>query len=311
MIAVHERELDRVRERAAATGRRPKATIVLLGGLAVAVAAAARSARRFEDEIDGYVDALRSDAAAVPGRTVADAESTDLPAPVARYFGTVLEEELPYARAVRLRQRGAFRLGGRDASWRPMRATQYVTARPPGFVWDATIDVVPLFPVRVVDLYARGEGILRAKLRSTITVASAGPSPELNAGELTRYLAEGVWFPTALLPSRGVAWEAVDDRSARATLDDRGVTASVVFHFDDRGLVTRVTTERYRQEDDAYAPWTGRFRDYEDRNGVRVPLAAEVAWNLPDGDLTYWRARVERIERHTSGRVGEAPGSTR
>ena len=32
------------------------------------------------------------------------------------------------------------------------------------------------------------------------------------------------WYPTALLPRQGVRWEAVDDRSARATLEEGDVT---------------------------------------------------------------------------------------
>ena len=36
-----------------------------------------------------------------------------------------------------------------------------------------------------------------------------------------RYLTEAVYFPTALLPSRTLRWEHLDDNSARATLVSR------------------------------------------------------------------------------------------
>jgi hypothetical protein len=118
----------------------------------------------------------------------------------------------------------------------------------------------------------------------------------MNEGELLRYLAEAVWFPTALLPSAGVEWEAIDDRAARATLEDEANTASLVFHFDAEGLVERVTGERYRQEDDAVAPWIGTFDAYEWRDGFRIPTRASVAWELSDGPLPYWRAQIESVE---------------
>nr|WP_228546386.1 DUF6544 family protein [Halegenticoccus tardaugens] len=121
----------------------------------------------------------------------------------------------------------------------------------------------------------------------------------MNEGELVRYLAEAVWFPTALLPSQGVEWKPIDDRSARATLEHGDVTASLVFHFDDEHRITRVTTERYRQEDDTYAPWTGYFREYEEQHGILIPTEAEVEWNLPEGDLPYWRATIEEITYRT------------
>lgn len=269
----------------------------------VAVLAVIVGRRRFDHEIQRHLDELRSDANAPERRVFTEADIDGLPDPVRRYFESVLAEGQPYVRTVRLDQRGQFRLGGRDAQWRPLDATQHFSVRPPAFVWDAEIGVLPLLSVHVLDLYKRRQGFLRARLLSAIPVASAGPSPEMNAGELVRYLAEAVWFPTALLPASGVEWEAVDERSARATLEHDGVSASLVFHFNERGEVERVTTERYRQEDDSFVPWTGRFSDYEVRNGLRIPTDATVEWNLSEEDLRYWRASIERIEHHTEPMV--------
>ena len=239
---------------------------------------------------------LLSDAERDGDAVVTDADWEGVPAPVQRYFETVLDDGQSHVRSVRLRQHGELRLGGPDASWRSLEATQHVTTSPPGFVWDATIDVLPMLPARVIDRYSHGDGTLDARLCSAISVADAGPSPDMNAGELVRYLAEAVWYPTALLPANGVEWDGIDERSAMATLDHEGASASVVFHFDENDEISSVTTERYRQEDDSYAPWTGYFREYERRNGMRVPTAASVEWNLPDGDLQYWRATIDEID---------------
>ena len=249
-------------------------------------------------------DRLASDlvagAADDAGRRFEAADLEGLPAPVRRYFEAVLEEGQPYVRSVRLEQEGEFRLGDAERTWRPMEATQHYTVDPPGFVWSATVRALPFVPVTVLDAYDHGSGVLRARLLSTVTVADVGPDEEMNEGELVRYLGEAVWFPTALLPAEGVEWEAVDERSARATIEDSGNTASVVFHFDEDDRVERVTTERYRQETEDYAPWTGHFRDYEERSGMTVPTDAEVEWNLPDGDRPYWRARLTEIEHRPS-----------
>jgi hypothetical protein len=94
--------------------------------------------------------------------------------------------------------------------------------RPPGFVWSATVSLFPFVPVRLLDTNDHGSGVLRARLLSTVTVADVGPGPETNEAELVCYLAEAVWFPTALLPAEGAEWEAVDEGSARATLEDGG-----------------------------------------------------------------------------------------
>lgn len=271
---------------------------LLLGvlGLAGLVGLGLQYARRqFRRTIAARLDALDSASRARSGQyQPSDVET--LPAPVQRYFETVLDPDQSYATSVRLHQSGSFRLGGADSPWRAMDATQHYTTSPPGFVWDATIEVLPMVPARVIDYYIDGEGALEARILSAIQVANVGPNDEMNEGELLRYLAEAVWFPTALLPESGVEWEAIDEMAAQATLTHREQTVSAVFHFGDDDLVERVTAERYREASDDYAPWTGYFREYERRNGRLVPTDAEVEWTLPDGDLPYWRATIDRID---------------
>ncbi|MCO8265302.1 hypothetical protein NKF06_01520 [Haloferax sp. AB510] len=276
--------------------------LALVGG-ALAVGALLVVIRaRADDTAARLLDALRREQAE---STTSDVEATDtadisdLPAPVRRYLERVLPGEYPDVQSVRLRQTGEFRLGDADSPWKSMTATQHYTVAPPGFVWDTRIDLVPFLPVRVVDAFVGGAGSLEAKFLSVITVADAPRSPELDEGELARHLAEMVWFPTAFLPGHGVSWEPRDDRSARATLAHRGSTATVVFHFDENDEIVRVTADRWRDTGDGEferCPWTGYFSDYRELDGVRVPTTAEVAWNLPSGDLPYWRATIDDVE---------------
>jgi hypothetical protein len=274
---------------------KPLGALGLALGL-VGVAAVAVGRARIDDETGRRVAALSAGAVG-PTDGVRRDDDAHLPPPVRRYFDAVLTEGRSPVRTARLEQRGEFRLGGREGSWKPMTATQHYAVDPPGFVWDATIAMAPLVPVRVVDAYERGEGSLRGLVWSTVPVAGAEPGPALDEGELLRYLAEAVWFPTALLPAAGVEWTAVDGDSARATLDDRGTTASAVFHFDEDDLVERVAVdERYRQETDDYAPWVGRFGRYRWVDGVRIPTAASVEWTTPEGPLPYWRARITAVD---------------
>jgi len=251
---------------------------------------------RYGRSIAARIESLLA-AAEPPAAGPVDLSDLDgLPDPVRSYFAAVIEDGQGPIRSAEIHQAGAFRLGGRSGSWKPMTASQYVTVSPPGFVWDAAIETVPMVPARVVDAYEDGQGTLEARLLSLLPVANAGPSPEMNEGELLRYLGEAVWFPTALLPSAGVEWEAVDDHAARATLEDGSNRASLVFHVDDEGLIDRVTGERYRQEADEMAPWIGSFGSYEWHDGVRIPTQASVRWDLPDGPLPYWRAQIESVE---------------
>jgi len=247
----------------------------------------------FDGEINGDVGDLL-EKAEVKEAVFTKEDLEGLPKPVKEYLENVLNEGQPYITTVRLKQKGEFRV---QESWKPFTATQHYSTTPPGFIWDASIDFFPLIPVRVVDMYKDGEGSLRGKLLSTITVAEAKTSPEMNSAEFTRYLSETPWFPTALLPGQGVEWEPVDDNTARATLEHRGAKASLLFYFNDRNEITKVhTEERYRQEDGSFQPWTGYFENYQVKNGILVPLDGEVEWNLPEGNQSYWKGHIQKIE---------------
>ena len=94
-------------------------------------------------------------------------------------------------------------------------------------------------------------------------------------------------------------WEAVDERSAKATLEDGDIAATMLFRFDETGLVASVRAEaRGRTVHGAVVPtaWEGRWWNYEVRDGMRVPMEGEAVWLLQEGPKAYWRGRIARME---------------
>jgi hypothetical protein len=255
--------------------------------------------QRLDRKNKAVVDGLLAATEAPSYRAVRTRDLDDLPAPIRRYLRHVLPLDQPPVQAVRLEQTGTFRSGGSGAPWKDFTATQHVTIRPPGFVWDASIAMLPGLSVRVLDAYADGKGALWARLGGVVPVADPTPGPALDEGELMRYLAEAPLYPTALLPDMGITWTAVDDRSARATLEHRGTTATLVFHVNDQDEVERVTGKRpFLTDDGTYEErsWKGTWRNYERRGSLRVPTEGEVAWIHPEGAVAYWRGHMESIE---------------
>ncbi len=227
-----------------------------------------------------------------------------LPPPVQRYFRAVLKEGQPLVAAVSVEHAGTFNMSETGEQWKPFESSQRVVTRRPGFVWDARIRMVPGMPVHVHDAYVGGEGVLTAKLFGLLTVMKQPNTPELAQGELMRFFAEAAWYPTALLPSQGVVWEAIDDESASATLTDGNTTAKLVFQFGADGLIDSVRADgRYRVVAgvEVATPWQGRFWDYAWRDGMLIPLEGEVAWLLPEGAKPYWRGRIRRIVYQYAG----------
>jgi hypothetical protein len=248
------------------------------------------SARRIEE--------LRRSATVGRERQFTRDDLDDLPDPVRRYLSSALPTDRSAVDSVRIRQGGELRLGDASSPWKPFTATHHVTVDPPGFFWDASIRLAPLVSAGVHDVYRNGDGSARVSLFGVVPIDDADPSPELNEAELLRYLAEAVWYPTALLPGDGVTWEPIDDRTAKATIEHGDASASLEFSFGEDDAVTRVyADERHRRVDGGFepTPWSGYWSDYRTRDGMRIPMAGEVVWHLPDGDLNAWRGRVTGI----------------
>lgn len=278
-------------------------TSVLIATAALAAAAPlalllarAREASKIQQALATLEDSA-TPAAAGP---VDFASFADLPRPVERYFRHVLTDGQGMIKAATTRQSGMLRTGTAAERWLRFTAIQVVVPAAVGFVWNARVAGLPLAAhLRVVDSYIAGTGHGRVSLLSAFPVASDEGSPELNSGALHRYLAEAVWFPTALLPRCGVKWDPIDDHAALATLADRGTTVSLEFRFNEAGEVTGIySTGRFGRFAGEYrkVPWEGRFRDYHECSGMRVPRYGEVGWH-DDGALQLvWKGHLTEAQ---------------
>lgn len=210
----------------------------------------------------------------------------------------MLKDGQPIVATVSVEHTGTFNMSEAADQWKPFTSTQRVVTRRPGFDWDGRVAMMPGLPVRVHDAYVAGEGILHAAVLGLVSMGNLRGTGEVARGELMRFFAEAAWYPTALLPSQSVLWDAVDDHSARATLKDGDLMLTLLFRFNTDGLIDTVRAEaRGRTVGGTVVPtpWQGRFWNYAIRDGMRVPLDGEVAWLLPEGAKPYWRGRITKL----------------
>jgi len=225
-------------------------------------------------------------------------ELEGLPAPVQRYFRAVLKEGQPIIAAVTVELAGTFNLSATEERWKPFTSRQRIVARRPGFLWDAQVSMLPGVVVRVVDSYIAGEGLLRATILGMFTVADVSGGGEIARGEFMRFFAEAAWYPTALLPSQGVRWEAVDDRSANATIVDGPLTLTLLFRFNDADLIDSFRAEARGAgvgKEMVMVPWEGNWSNYQTRDGMTVPFTGEVAWMRPEGRKSYFLGAITSL----------------
>lgn len=216
------------------------------------------------------------------------AQISKLPSPVQRYFRLVLKEGQPYISYARLLHDGSFKTG-RKKKWIDIKGEQYFTTSTPGFIWKG---VTMLFTAR--DMYMDGEGSLVVSILSLFKVVD-GKGAKLNQGELLRWLAEGVWFPTNLLPTEKLRWIEVGDLTAKLLFNHNGMLLTYIATFNSKGEITQLETKRY-MSDENLETWIGKMSDYKEISGVVIPTSIEAIWRLADEDFSYAKFFVKQIE---------------
>ena len=220
-----------------------------------------------------------------------------VPPPVRRYLEKALGSREREVRTVRLHHGGTFRTR-LDGKWLPIRGQQWFATGPPGFVWWGRIAMMPGLWVEARDRSIDGAGNMLVRAESTITLADAR-GPELDQGALLRLLGEMVWFPTAFLDERYVAWDPIDERHAMARLHVGGRAVGGVYEFGDDGLPAAFRADRYRDLGggrSALTPFLGQCEDYRAESGLIVPHRMTALWQVGGRDIPYARFLVDRID---------------
>jgi hypothetical protein len=273
-----------------------KLTALVIFALAAVVAVIlSYAARRWRSGTKALRARLETARRPIATKTYDPSELIGLPEPVQRYFRAALCGSQQLVAAVNMEHRGTFNPNETGEQWKQFVSTQRVVTQRPGFDWDARIAMMPGVTVCVHDAYVAGEGLLRATLFGLVPLAEIRGTPMIAQGELMRFFAEAAWYPTALLPSQGVQWKAVNDRSAMATFRDADIEVTLLFRFNEHDLIDSVHADARGAmvgKNIVMMPWECRMSNYQTHYGMTVPLTGEVAWVRPEGRKAYYRGTV-------------------
>ncbi len=228
----------------------------------------------------------------ITNKTYSVKQLDSLPEPVQRYFNYVLKDGQPYISTVRLTHKGFFKTDLKK-DFIKISGEQYFSAQKPQFIWKGTTS---MFTAR--DFFIADKGGLIATLLSVYNVVDAKGS-NFDEGELQRWLAESVWFPTNFLPSQYVSWSAIDANSAKLAFHYKAVAFDFIVRFNAIGEITEIQGERFMTADKK-EKWVCKMENYQERNGVKIPISDQAIWRLEDGDHCYAKFEVQKIEYNIS-----------
>ncbi len=270
--------------------RRP--LLVVLSISAVIIIAAIGKRISFVNRFKSQVKELFSLSKRVSNQSFSVSQLDGLPEPVQRYFRLVLKEGQPYISYVRLTHIGKFKTG-LDKKWMNIKGEQYYTTDTPAYIWKGT---TAFFTAR--DFYIRDKGGLIVTLLSMVNIVNE-KGPSLDQGELLRWLAECVWFPTALLPSERLRWSAVDNNHAKLTFNYKELSLDFLVTFNSGGEIVEMKTQRYMDKK-RMETWICKMHNYKWINNVKVPTQCDVSWRLATRDFAYADFKITKIEYNNS-----------
>lgn len=227
--------------------------------------------------------------------TADDIALGQLPAPVTRYLEMALSAERRPIDAARLTQTGMLRTDARSPRWMNFEAVHEIAPSKTEFKWTAHVAALPFVHIQVQDSYANGRGSGQVKLFSLLRLARREGGDAMNSGSLHRYLAEAVWYPTALLPRSNLRWSAISETRALATLAHGDTTVSLEFRFSPTGEVSGIYSPgRWGLFGGQFkrVPWEGHFSEYQLIGGVRIPRCGEVGWHLDGAWHCIWKGKI-------------------
>ncbi len=196
---------------------------------------------------------------------------------------------------MRLTEKGELR-SGPEARWLPFTAVETIEAARSGFVWEARMRTSRFLSTVVVDAYEESRGRLTVKAAGAIPLLSLR-GPDVDRGELQRYLASLMSCPAALVANRTLAWDVAGPRTLRVRDTDGPAGATVDLELNGEGcpVVARALRPRTVGKKIVLTEWTAAGREFREHEGLRIPFAIEAAWRLPDGEFTYFRGEVTEV----------------
>lgn len=234
------------------------------------------------------VKELFAQSKSISGQTFHKSQLDSLPEPVQRYFNHILKEGQAYISYARIKHDGQFKTD-LDKGWINITGEQYATTEKPGFIWKGTTS---MFVAR--DMYISDKGRLIATLFSVYNVADA-KGEKYNEGELLRWLAESVLYPTNFLPNQRLQWTPIDVNTAKLTFNYKGLSLFFKITFNDIGEITEMETKRY-MADKGLETWVIKATNYKELNNVFIPTLFDVLWRLDKGDFSYAKFNITEVE---------------
>jgi len=267
----------------------------LLNLLILVAVLLAYSSFRFEGKVRDETSRMFKNSKTLPKNLLTRPMSSHLPPIVQKWLANsnAIGKEMVYN--VVLEQDLQMLMKPEQKEWKKAKAQQYFTVDPPAFIWSVDLKMNPWLKVVGRDKFEMGQGEMTIKMLSFLSMAQVKNDAKVNQATLQRYLAETVWFPSAVL-SPYIEWEPINDTTAQATMRYKGTKGSGTFHFDENGYFKKFVAMRYKDANDTMpTEWTVTAIKTDERKGLKIPVELKADWKSADSTWTWLKLKISDI----------------
>jgi hypothetical protein len=263
------------------------ANVIVLTAAAISIGAAT-----MQKMIDREKQLMLSQVSAGMDKPVDTKKPANLPVPVQRWLKQSGAMERPMIKTVWLAQKALMKMKPGQEKWHNARAEQWVTTEKPAFLWKVNMDMSPVMKITGRDKFVSGRGEMLIRMNGLINLVDAH-GPKMDEGTLQRFLGEMVWYPSAALHNY-ITWEALDENSARATMQVNGTSGSGVFTFDAQGNFRSYSAMRYKGNapDAQRYRWVINAHAHTVFDGISIPSKLDAVWELEEGDWQWLQMEI-------------------
>lgn len=230
--------------------------------------------------------------------TILEKDLLHLPVPVQQYLkyvGVVGSPKIKTAKAI---FKGEMRERGKD--WFGFTSEQFNFFENPTRLFFMKANFKNL-PTTGYHRYKNGEASMQIKLLSLFPVVDIS-EPEMFKTETVTFFNDMCLFAPGALIDKNIEWQALDDRSAKATFRNGEVSITAVLYFNEQGQLTNfVSEDRVDVNSNEKVPFSTPVSEYGTVNGHTLPIAADAVWHFPEGDFVYGKFYLQEVRYNPRG----------
>ncbi len=261
--------------------------IVLLAGY---------SAQRFETSFREDVERIHQKIASTNSNSnlLSEDDIAHLPAPVQGYLRYTRSMGKPKITDFSVHMHGEMRQD-ETGKWFSFTSEQYNAIAKPSRLFFMKAHVKGL-PTAGYHAYQNDDALMLIKVLSFLPVVDI-QEERLFQAETVTYLNDlCIMAPAALIDER-FRWESIDDLNAQVHFKNQGVEIAAVLEFAEDGrLINFRSNDRTDINRRDKIPFSTPIGDYREMNGRLLPAYGEAIWHYPEGDFTYGRFYIDRVD---------------